>query len=105
MEKLLNKWVGLFVLLITAGGIIWGGIETFDTRYVLAAVNQKVLTEIKKEIDILKLQKQYDEATTEYFSVKSLYRKYPNDEEIKEELEDAKTYRNSLKLRLLEIKK
>ena len=100
MKKILAI-IGAFISIATAGGMIWGGFTIVDERYAHAQVVQ----ELKKDIKILDIKQQYRDANDEYLYQKSLKRKYPDDQEIEEEFEEAKTNRDNLKKVLEELKK
>ena len=85
MESLKAKLgiAAVAVSLLTAGV---GGVASIDNRYAKA----KAVQGIAKDVELLELRDQLREAQQEYFFLRKQVRKYPNDEELKFELEEVK---------------
>lgn len=102
--KNLNKYTSAIITTATIIGLLFGAftyISAFEQRDVLFA---QEIQEVKKDVEYLKLQKLYDEARGEYYSVKSLLKKYPQDEELQEQIKDTQENVSLLKERLQRLK-
>jgi len=95
MESLKAKLgvAAVAVSLLTAGV---GGVTSIDNRYAKA----KAVQGIVKDVELLELKDQLREAQAEYFFLRKQVRKYPEDEELKFELEDVKQVVEDIKQRI-----
>jgi len=97
-------WIKYFTSIISLIAILAGGIYAMDDRYVsnkeaaqsLQMFNMKMQQDLNK-IELQIDQNQLESITAEYYKHKQLIRVYPDDQELREELENIKTRRNAIK--------
>lgn len=82
-------------------GSVFAGYIHLDTKYALAADVET----IEKRLDLSELKDSLRLALDELHFLKSQIRKYPDDEEIAEELKDSKAEVKDLKAQIKEYKK
>lgn len=86
---------------IGLSGTIIGGIIYVDDRYAKA----EELVEVKKDVSLIELKDQLRIAQEEYYFLKKQSRKYPDDEDIAEELVEIKVVIKDLKESIKELTK
>lgn len=92
----MNLNIKTITAVLSMVGVIAGGVWGFEVRYAKAAnvekLEQRVLTN--------ELNQQYRDARSEVYFLKSQVRKYPDDQDLKKELEKAIDEMNRLKKKL-----
>lgn len=71
---------------IGLAGSVFGGVMYVDARYAKA----DTVSDLSVEVQILELRAQLREAQEEYFFLKKQARRYPDDEDIRDELFEVK---------------
>ncbi len=104
MFNKVNKYVGMFVLICGALGIIWGGFQGVVSVKAYADTVVMEVAGLKQDVQLLKLQKLYDEAQEDYYRAKRFFKMNPDDEEAEEEFYEAKEYRDKLRDRIRNLK-
>lgn len=94
----LKSNVGLVLSLIALSSSAVGGVMWVDGRYAKASA----VEELEERVTLAELKDQLRTATEEYFFLRQQARKYPDDQEIQDELEDAKELVDSLKKQIEE---
>jgi septal ring factor EnvC (AmiA/AmiB activator) len=82
-------------------GSVFAGYIHLDTKYALASDVET----IEKRLDLSELKDSLRLAKDELHFLKSQIRKYPNDEEIADELKEVKAHIKDLKAQIKEYKK
>lgn len=96
-----KTYVTAIVAVLGLSGTIFGGVAYVDSRYAKA----DELQEVKKDVSLIELKDQLRTAQEEYHFLKKQSRKYPDDEDIVEELVDIKVVIKDLKEAIKELKK
>jgi len=96
----LKKQVTLASSILAIIASIWAGMLAVDSRYALA----KDVVKISKSIEILKLEKVYTDALSNYYNYKTLNKKYPGDFDITKEYDKAKKQLKFITTRMNKLK-
>ena len=76
--------------------ILFSGFFFIDARYATA----KDLDLLQQSVEYQRIVQRYETAVDLYYQYKALYRKYPDDSELKEELDAVKINRDELKKKI-----
>lgn len=90
---------------------IWGGMLTMDNRYATAedlnTMQQqtvKTFEEFRKSMKQDDLQRKFTFLTERYYNLKDLLRKYPNDTDMQNEINDIKNQLDKIKEQMESVK-
>lgn len=96
LESKLKVFLVVMSALSTAGGsILW-----IDGRYAKAAE----VVQMERRLDITELKQQLRVATDEYYFLRGQLRKYPEDLELKEKVDEAKEQVDQIRSRIKKLK-
>ena len=95
-----DKTIASIGMIVTIAGSIWGSVLALDTKYASA----QELETVRKDVDKLKWSAVHEKALNDYYRLKELSSKFPNDEQLLTDLEKAKHRLTSLEKKLESIR-
>ena len=96
----MKSTIALIGSLLTLIGTVSGGIFFLDTRYAAAST----VKSLEKRVDLSELQNLKQEALKHKYFYKDQLRKYPNDKDLKKQLDEASEEVETLKEQIKALK-